>query len=632
MSLKKLRDLCQPKDPDLGQIRELVQRCKEKDVVDCCLENGSVLNHVLSACSSKMDDFKLKLSTKVIRDLMVRPDQSKSDLLMFHLDSDPWSDRLLSSMVDVCVTELDEAKHRPLNAKWLVILAKLISVIGEKTLFVTDEDEMEGQDYRDKILRKMCLDRWAPNDSVHLVQMFRDVANLTPEELDMMMEKTCSVMTAKLHQSPEEIPPLVYQVLALCRSRQMLPNTLPRMLTALTKLYNNVPPDKEPDTADMIGSEMCQESKHQSESTVVFHLTHAVRMGHPIEKDCLKLLKSSTQLPEVVFNHRFVLFLSLALSSVKKLKPVVLEHLRLAACRSIGLKTKAQNNEWLRQTLPDLEAIDNVFEGLVEQTSKFGGWELIGQGVVELAMSLLDAKTQRSVWETGQSIVSSVVSLRSEAVGDIVRQLVKTNCVFQRFSPIHGGFEANPTRRVDRGHGRTEIGHPGAFGPTGSTWTVRSQAGDRRHHAFGRSSQEIAQRRPHFNAEEKLVFKSRGDEADGHRRRHAAPQTLQNQVQSDRIVANDDVSIFVKFEPSHGRRSPRKVAVQRSPMHGIVGGPQTRTHGSLFSAHDVVRWPGGRRRQKSRAARRRLDLDVRTRDGSPFNPSQRRASRRRGTA
>ena len=80
-------------------------------------------------------------------------------------------------------------------------------------MVVTDENEMEGVEYRKKLVRKLCLERWAPNDAVNRVKMFKDVVDLNPEELDLVVEKACTVMTSKMaSQNPMDIPPLVFQV------------------------------------------------------------------------------------------------------------------------------------------------------------------------------------------------------------------------------------------------------------------------------------------------------------------------------------------------------------------------------------------------------------------------------------
>lgn len=94
-----------------------------------------------------------------------------------------------------------------------------------------------------------------------------------------------------------------------------------------------------------------KESLCQSEGTVIYHLIHAIRMGHPVEKDILKLLRSGSQLPEYVLHNRFVLFLSLALASVKQHQTTIVECIKAAICKSITLTVSktAECRERFRQ-------------------------------------------------------------------------------------------------------------------------------------------------------------------------------------------------------------------------------------------------------------------------------------------
>ena len=77
---------------------------------------------------------------------------------------------------------------------------------------------------------------------------------------------------------------------------------------------------------------------------MIYHLIHAIRMGHPVEKDILKLLRSGSQLPESVLSNRFVLFLSLAFASVKQHQATVVECVKAAICKSIALTVRCINH------------------------------------------------------------------------------------------------------------------------------------------------------------------------------------------------------------------------------------------------------------------------------------------------
>ena len=124
------------------------------------------------------------------------------------------------------------------------------------------------------------------------------------------------------------------------------------------------------------------------------------------------------------------------------------------------------------------------FEGLIEQTCKYGGWDLVGVAMVEVAMQLLDYNLPvggsramaKDVWTAGLKILSSVVNLRgTEAVGDILKVRAvcastipplhrecslffsnvsylpgagQTNCLFARRPAVHGRSETNHSGRT----------------------------------------------------------------------------------------------------------------------------------------------------------------------------------------
>ena len=92
------------------------------------------------------------------------------------------------------------------------------------------------------------------------------------------------------------------------------------------------------------GAGVPKESLCQSEGTVIYHLIHAIRMGHPVAKDILKLLKSGSQLPECVLHNRFVLFLALALASVKQHQTTIVEYIKAAIDKNITLRVSSKQS------------------------------------------------------------------------------------------------------------------------------------------------------------------------------------------------------------------------------------------------------------------------------------------------
>ena len=98
------------------------------------------------------------------------------------------------------------------------------------------------------------------------------------------------------------------------------------------------------------------------------------------------------------------------------------------------------------QTLPEMGDVAEAFSGLLEQTSKYGGWDLIGQGSVDVALSLLDfnapfkPKMCQAVWGCAKKILSSVVALRSEPVREILNQVRSRTPIFRFASFLFGSI------------------------------------------------------------------------------------------------------------------------------------------------------------------------------------------------
>lgn len=89
------------------------------------------------------------------------------------------------------------------------------------------------------------------------------------------------------------------------------------------------------------------EVMQSTEGTIMYHLVHAVRMGHPIAKEVLKLARSCSQLPEILLRMPFVHFLILAMSSDKHQRTPCIEHLKSAISKAIQIQVTGQSRTHL---------------------------------------------------------------------------------------------------------------------------------------------------------------------------------------------------------------------------------------------------------------------------------------------
>ena len=141
--------------------------------------------------------------------------------------------------------------------------------------------------------------------------MFRDISQLSNDELDYIVEKFGTVLKSL---NPNEVPPLVYQALLLTNENGPFAGKLIGHLSS----YYNQEIREEQDSEDMIGSNntITQTALRRSESIVMVHI-NSKASGHPILKEVQKMLKSGIHVPDLIFNP-FTLQLCLSLTSLKQ--------------------------------------------------------------------------------------------------------------------------------------------------------------------------------------------------------------------------------------------------------------------------------------------------------------------------
>ena len=159
--------------------------------------------------------------------------------------------------------------------------------------------------------RSLCYIKWISAHSASILSMFRDISQLSNDELDYIVEKFGTVLKSL---NPNEVPPLVYQALLLTNENGPFAGKLIGHLSS----YYNQEIREEQDSEDMIGSNntITQTALRRSESIVMVHI-NSKASGHPILKEVQKMLKSGIHVPDLIFNP-FTLQLCLSLTSLKQ--------------------------------------------------------------------------------------------------------------------------------------------------------------------------------------------------------------------------------------------------------------------------------------------------------------------------
>ncbi len=95
-----------------------------------------------------------------------------------------------------------------------------------------------------------------------------------------------------------------------------------------------------------------------------------------------------------------------------------MDALKAAVSKSVAFGQRQQREGWLRKAMSpsfsgdgDGDSVSVAFCLLVEDTSSYQGWDLVGGGFVDLAFALLDAKALlggrpdtklKAIWKIGE--------------------------------------------------------------------------------------------------------------------------------------------------------------------------------------------------------------------------------------
>ena len=121
-----------------------------------------------------------------------------------------------------------------------------------------------------------------------------------------------------------------------------------------------------------------------AEGTVMHHLSSKMKLGHPIVKDVMKLLRSCTQLPEHSLRP-FTLFLALVTSSVKAQTVAVTESLKATLVKNIAFAIRREEDAWFASVTQPFPDPGKLIGKLIEQSTRYGGWHLIVTGLIAMA-------------------------------------------------------------------------------------------------------------------------------------------------------------------------------------------------------------------------------------------------------
>ena len=456
-----------PNKPSI--VRKTIENCNPKHVVILCtnLSNArgpSYLQLALENCHDWSDKEKcVDLRTLLIKNSLQNMAESSNleedehqkvvDILLAELNAaTDLPPRNFATLIECCINVI-ESRQRALNPFLLSVFSKLISICsGLSNMVVTSDDPgniVDGKLWRNNLIRKLCIDNWREEDVTAIIKMFCDVPDLGGDEMYMIVEKACTMISKINSTSEENVPPLLFQVLHLTKAYHQIQisgnhnnfTVFGRIIETLSRYYNknherilNQAQEGILESADFIEDGTSNYALQRSECNVIFHLTHAVKMGHPIGKEILKLLKSSIQLSDVLFANPFNMFVGLAITTIKPHQVMATDCIKTAAYKNIQLQLKRDESAWFRQTVPPVTDSQKLFSHLIEQSTTFGGWNMIETGLIDVSMGLLDMSCSFSVNKKnvskilcgqGHEIIRLVTRKRSSSIIRVLTELTR---------------------------------------------------------------------------------------------------------------------------------------------------------------------------------------------------------------
>jgi hypothetical protein len=333
-----------------------------------------------------------RMVKEIFRNGSVPHRAAAAHLYLLYPELERASGAVLVALADLCLAEL-RREGSATGYRGLALLGRLLQAVAGRESLAPDPElgPVTGAAYRARLLQDLCRLDWGEERVPALCTMFQEV-RLEEAELETVFGKFCSSLSGL---PAPALPPLLHHLLLLSKASPRMAAMLLRRVTHLfgTKLTmadreNVTNPDL--NSVDMIESaDRAVEELQQAEGTVVYHIAQQVRTGHPIAKEVLKLVKAGVSSPNIILNP-FSLFLALALTSDRQLQAPLLTSLRLAISCCFALEERRRESAWLREAVPRLPDVSDLLTQIIGQAGQAGGWDLIGPGLVELGLGLLD--------------------------------------------------------------------------------------------------------------------------------------------------------------------------------------------------------------------------------------------------
>lgn len=373
---------------------------------------------------------RFKVTERVLKELQSRELQNKqvnAIVSRLVLEVEKLTPAQLVQFCEYCIHCIQHEDGE--RTSWKDLLPKLLSVLVANGSVNHAGIDMTGSEYKSEVIRTLLMVQWRPSIVTSLASFFTEVS-LSSEHHLQAVNKLC----ASFEQlAPPEIPPLVHQLLQLCKNQHGIALFLRLQAYFCTRLYNRLlstARDSESTSlaadGDSIG--LASETEAQpSEATVLFHILQSARFGHASIRNFLKFTKNVTNAPELVLDP-FLLTVLLSVSNISIYQEQVFDVLKCTMQRVVLEEERKVESAWLRDMMPSCCDVELVFTKLMANSLRERS--SVMEGMVNLAFILLGAKAAKGketvaekLRRFGMFVLVRLTKKHNETTGPVLQRL-----------------------------------------------------------------------------------------------------------------------------------------------------------------------------------------------------------------
>ncbi|XP_075973394.1 Fanconi anemia complementation group I [Anticarsia gemmatalis] len=411
---EELREFCRLKFEQI--IKFLPRRIVNNDggdLLDCIL-NGMPDN--VGACKNKVKVIELVLKTMRKESTSLTHCGDVASRLCLELPRLPLEDlvRWSNDSVQSIVEDSD------VNMIWRDVLPECINAISSHDTVKHCGTDMSSAEYKEQCVRTLCQCNWKERQLVQLTAMFKDM-QLSRNDHRQVVNKICSYI---IDIPPDTLPPLVHQLLKLCKTYN-----LEAVLSHLAhyfsvRLYSKLEPppqDSESTTIDI--DDITPHSPAELSrclSTCIYHISQGAADPALVRKHIKMWPK--TQL----LRAPFLIDLALAMSDKgADFRTVCLDVIKSAIEQRAVDELKAKESAWVRSVLaPDVDVVSLL---KLITTESANHRQLTVVGLINVAFLLLSTSRTKPVaptcWSHGKLILVRLSKSQPECAAHILTQL-----------------------------------------------------------------------------------------------------------------------------------------------------------------------------------------------------------------